>query len=77
MTKDLLLIDAERSHSMALGHLPLEMCEALPAGPSPKGLDRTRFRDHISQLALERLRIPQEELEEAAAPPVATTTPKD
>ena len=43
---------------------PLEVFRA--TGRRPRGTPRTRWRDYISQLAWERLGVPQEELENVA-----------
>jgi len=69
-----LLLRVERSQLRWFGHLirtppgrlPLEVFQAPPTGRRPRGRPRTRWRDYISQLAWERLGIPQNELENVA-----------
>uniref|UniRef100_A0A8C2ZPF1 Reverse transcriptase domain-containing protein n=1 Tax=Cyclopterus lumpus TaxID=8103 RepID=A0A8C2ZPF1_CYCLU len=69
-----LLLRVERSQLRWFGHLvrmppgrlPLEVFRARPTGRRPRGRPRTRWRDYISRLALERLGIPQNELESVA-----------
>jgi len=69
-----LLLHVERSQLRWLGHLvrmppgrlPGEVFLARPTGRRPWRRPRTRWRDYVSQLAWERLRIPPEELEEVA-----------
>ncbi|TWW74451.1 hypothetical protein D4764_14G0004540 [Takifugu flavidus] len=53
---------------MPPGRLPGEVFRACPSGRRPPGRPRTRWRDYVSRLAWERLGIPPDELEEAAAP---------
>jgi len=48
---------------MPPGRLPLEVFQARPTGRRPRVRPRTHWRDYISQLAFERLGIPQNELE--------------
>jgi len=48
---------------MPPARLPLEVLLARPTGRRPRVRTRTLWRDYISHLAWERLRIPQEELE--------------
>ncbi|KAF7641622.1 hypothetical protein LDENG_00275920 [Lucifuga dentata] len=68
---ELLLLRIERSQLRWFGHLirmtpgrlPREVFQACPTGKRPWGRPRTRWRDYISQLAWERLGVPQEELE--------------
>ena len=65
-----LLLCIKRSRLRWFGHLvrmppgrfPWEVFQARPAGRRPQGRARTRWRDYISTLAWERLRIPQSEL---------------
>ena len=65
-----LLLCVERSQLRWFGHLvrmppgrlPREVFQARPAGRRPRGRPRTRWRDYISNLAWERLGIPQSEL---------------
>ena len=65
-----LLLRVERSQLRWFGHLvrmppgrlPREVFQARPAGRRPRGRPRTRWRDYISNLAWERLGIPQSEL---------------
>uniref|UniRef100_A0A8C9X6F4 B30.2/SPRY domain-containing protein n=1 Tax=Sander lucioperca TaxID=283035 RepID=A0A8C9X6F4_SANLU len=65
-----LLLRIERSQLRWFGHLvrmppgrlPREMFQARPAGRRPRGRPRTRWRDYISNLAWERLGIPQSDL---------------
>jgi len=69
-----LLLHIERSQlrwfmhliRMSPGRLPLEGFRARPSGRRPRGRLRTRWRDYISRLAWERLRIPKDELESVA-----------
>ena len=69
-----LLLRIERSQMRWLGHLvrmppgrlPGEVFQAHPTGRRPRGRPRTRWRDYVSRLAWERLRVPPEELEEVA-----------
>uniref|UniRef100_A0A8C2ZC47 Reverse transcriptase domain-containing protein n=1 Tax=Cyclopterus lumpus TaxID=8103 RepID=A0A8C2ZC47_CYCLU len=69
-----LLLRVQRSQLRWFGHLvrmppgrlPLEVFRARPTGRRPRGRPRTRWRDYISRLALERLGIPQNELESVA-----------
>uniref|UniRef100_A0A3B4U754 Uncharacterized protein n=1 Tax=Seriola dumerili TaxID=41447 RepID=A0A3B4U754_SERDU len=51
---------------MPPGRLPGEVFRACPTGRRPRGRPRTRWRDYISQLALESLGILPEELVEVA-----------
>ncbi|KAI3356742.1 hypothetical protein L3Q82_003423 [Scortum barcoo] len=52
---------------MPPGRLPREVFQACPTRRRPRGRPRTRWRDYVSQLAWERLRVPQvEELEEVS-----------
>ena len=46
---------------MPTGRLPWEVFQARPVGRRPRGRPRTRWRDYISTLAWERLRIPPRE----------------
>ena len=46
--------------------LPGEVFWARPTGRRPRGRPRTRWRDFVSRLAWERLRVRPEELEEVA-----------
>ncbi|TWW69733.1 hypothetical protein D4764_18G0005390 [Takifugu flavidus] len=79
-----LLLRVERSQMGWLGHLvrmppgrlPGEVFRACPSGRRPPGRPRTRWRDYVSRLAWERLGIPPDELEEAAAPPRDPTPDK-
>ena len=67
-----LLLHVERSQLRWLGHLfrmppgrlPAEVFRTSPIGRRPRGRPRTRWRDYVSQLALERLGIPPDGLEE-------------
>lgn len=69
-----LLLRLERSQLRWFGHLvrmpperlPREVLEARPTGRRPRGRPRTRWRDYIDSLALERLGIPQEEVTNVA-----------
>jgi len=69
-----LLLSVERSQLGWFGHLirmppgrlPWEVFQARPTGRRPRGTPRTRWRDYVSRLACERLRIPQNELENVA-----------
>ena len=69
-----LLLRIERSQMRWLGHLvrmppgclPVKVFQARPTGRRPRGRPRTRWRDYVSWLALERLGVPPEELEEVA-----------
>ncbi|TWW69209.1 hypothetical protein D4764_18G0000150 [Takifugu flavidus] len=69
-----LLLRVERSQMRWLGHLvrmppgrlPGEVFRACPSGRRPPGRPRTRWRDYVSRLVWERLRIPPDELEEVA-----------
>ena len=69
-----LLLHVERSQLRWFGHLarmppgriPGDVFRARPTGRRPRGRPRTRWRDHISRLAWERLGIPPEELMEVA-----------
>ena len=73
---DPLLLRVERSQMRWLGHLvrmppgrlPGEVFRARPTGRRSWGRPRTLCgeRDYVSRLAWERLRIPQEELDEVA-----------
>ena len=71
---DPLLLCVERSQMKWLGHLirmppgrlPGEVFRARPTGRRPRGRPRTRWRDYVSRLAWECLRIPWEELDEVA-----------
>jgi len=71
---ELLLLPVKRSQLRWFGHLirmppgrlPLEVFRARPNGRRPWGRHRTRWRDYISHLAWECLRIPREELESVA-----------
>jgi len=49
---------------MPPGRLPSEVYPAQPTGTRPRGRPRTRWRDHVSRLACERLGVTDEELEE-------------
>ncbi|KAK3533963.1 hypothetical protein QTP70_034997 [Hemibagrus guttatus] len=51
---------------MPPGRLPGEVFRACPTGKRPRGRPRTRWRDYVSRLAWERLRVPPEELEEVS-----------
>ncbi|KAI3356992.1 hypothetical protein L3Q82_003630 [Scortum barcoo] len=51
---------------MPPGRLPREVFQACPTGRRPRGKPRTRWRDYVSRLAWERLRVPPEELEEVS-----------
>ncbi|KAK0136511.1 hypothetical protein N1851_027370 [Merluccius polli] len=51
---------------MPPGRLPGEVFRARPTGRRPRGRRRTRWREYVSRLAWERLRIPREELDEVA-----------
>lgn len=51
---------------MPHGHLPLVVFQEQPSGRGTQGRPRTRWRDYISHLVWEFLRIPQEELESVA-----------
>jgi len=69
-----LLLRIERSQLWWFGHLirtpperlSLEVYEVRPTGRRPRGRPRTRWRDYISLLAYEHLRILQKELENVA-----------
>ena len=69
-----LLLRLERSQLRWFGHLvrmplerlPREVLEARPTGRRPRGRPMTRWRDYIDSLALDRLRIPQEEVANVA-----------
>ncbi|KAK3561732.1 hypothetical protein QTP86_012988 [Hemibagrus guttatus] len=69
-----LLLHIERGQLRWLGHLfrmppgrlPGEVFRACPTGKRPRGRPRTRWRDYVSRLAWERLRVPPEELEEVS-----------
>ncbi|KAK3520692.1 hypothetical protein QTP70_030558, partial [Hemibagrus guttatus] len=69
-----LLLHIERGQLRWLGHLfrmppgrlPGEVFRACPTGKRPRGRPRTRWRDYVSWLAWERLRVPPEELEEVS-----------
>ncbi|KAK3521504.1 hypothetical protein QTP70_007969 [Hemibagrus guttatus] len=69
-----LLLHIERGQLRWLGHLfrmppgrlPGEVFQACPTGKRPRGRPRTRWRDSVSRLAWERLRVPPEELEEVS-----------
>ena len=69
-----LLLRLERSQLRWFGHLvrmpherlPREVLEARPTGRRPRGRPRTRWRDYIDSLALDRLGIPQEEVADVA-----------
>ncbi|KAK0155927.1 hypothetical protein N1851_001531 [Merluccius polli] len=63
---DPLLLCVERSQMRWLGHLVRMPPWACPTGRRPRGRPRTHWRDYVSRLAWERLRIPQEELDEVA-----------
>ncbi|KAK3522355.1 hypothetical protein QTP86_007643 [Hemibagrus guttatus] len=72
--KEPLLLHIERGQLRWLGHLfrmplerlPGEVFWACPTGKRPRGRPRTRWRDYVSWLTLERLGIPPEELEEVS-----------
>jgi len=49
---------------MPPGRLRGEVFRARPTGRRPRGRPTTRWRDNVSQLAWERIRVPPEELEE-------------
>ncbi|KAK3515996.1 hypothetical protein QTP70_000711 [Hemibagrus guttatus] len=51
---------------MPPGRLPGEVFRACPTRKRPQGRPRTRWRDYVSRLAWERLRVPPEELEEVS-----------
>ncbi|KAK3514990.1 hypothetical protein QTP70_003259 [Hemibagrus guttatus] len=51
---------------LSLGRLPGEVFRACPTGKKPRGRPRTRWRDYVSWLVWERLRVPLEELEEVS-----------
>ncbi|XP_061603617.1 uncharacterized protein LOC133465136 isoform X5 [Phyllopteryx taeniolatus] len=51
---------------MPPGRLPGDVFRGHPTGRRPRGQTRTRWRDYISRLAWQRLRIPPEELGEVA-----------
>ncbi|KAK3506410.1 hypothetical protein QTP70_009330 [Hemibagrus guttatus] len=51
---------------MPPGRLPGEVFRACPTGTRPQGRPRTRWRDHVSRLAWERLGVPPEELEDVS-----------
>ena len=51
---------------MPTGRLPREVFKVRAVGRRPRGRPRTRWRDHISTLALERLGIPSPELVDVA-----------
>lgn len=51
---------------MPLGCFPGKLFWAHPTGRRPQGRLRTHWRDYISHVALERLGIPQEKLEDVA-----------
>ena len=51
---------------MPLERLPRKVLEACPTRRRPRGRPRTRWRDYIDSLALDRLRIPQEEVANVA-----------
>ncbi len=55
-----------RFHDSEIRMAPLEVFWARPTGRRPRGRPRTYWGDYISHLALERLRIPQDELENVA-----------
>ncbi len=67
---ELLLLCVERSQLRWFRHLvrmppsrfPMEVFQACPAGRRPWGRPRSRWRDYISALAWEHLRILQSEL---------------
>ncbi|KAK3542767.1 hypothetical protein QTP70_002969 [Hemibagrus guttatus] len=69
-----LLLHIERGQLMWLGHLfrmppgrlPGEVFRACPTRKRPRGRPRTRWRDYVSRLAWEHLRVPPEELEEVS-----------
>ncbi|KAK3508670.1 hypothetical protein QTP70_003319 [Hemibagrus guttatus] len=69
-----LLLHIERGQLRWLGHLfrmppgrlPGEVFRACPTGKRLRGRPRTRWRDYVSRLALERLGVPPEELEEVS-----------
>ncbi|KAK3528856.1 hypothetical protein QTP70_011737 [Hemibagrus guttatus] len=69
-----LLLHIERGQLRWLGHLfrmppgrlPGEVFRACPTGKRPRGRPRTHWRDYVSWLAWERLRVPPEELEEVS-----------
>ncbi|KAK3518448.1 hypothetical protein QTP70_000651 [Hemibagrus guttatus] len=71
---ELLLLHIERGQLRLLGHLfrmppghlPGEVFGACPMGKRPRGRPRTRWRDYVSQLTWERLRIPPEGREEVS-----------
>ena len=51
---------------MPLERLPREVLEARPTGRRPRGRPRTRWRDYMDSLALDRLGILQEEVDDVA-----------
>ncbi|KAK3542722.1 hypothetical protein QTP70_000101 [Hemibagrus guttatus] len=51
---------------MPPGRLPGEVFRACPTGKRQQGRPRTRWRDYVSRLAWERLRVPLDELEEVS-----------
>ncbi|KAK3542727.1 hypothetical protein QTP70_000092 [Hemibagrus guttatus] len=69
-----LLLHIERGQLRWLGHLfqmppgclPGEVFRACPTGKRHRGRPRIRWRDYVSRLAWERLRVPPEELEEVS-----------
>ena len=69
-----LLLRVERSQLRWFGHLsrmpagclPREVYQACPTGKRPRGRPRIRWRNYISNLAEERLGIPEPELADAA-----------
>ena len=69
-----LLLRVERSQLRWFGHLsrmpagrlPREVYKACPTGSRPRGRPRIRWRNYISDLAEERLGIPEPELANAA-----------
>ena len=69
-----LLLRVERSQLRWFGHLsrmpagrlPREVYQACPTGSRPRGRPRTRWRNYISDLAKERLGIPEPELANVA-----------
>ncbi|KAK3511498.1 hypothetical protein QTP70_009001 [Hemibagrus guttatus] len=51
---------------MPPGRLPGEVFRACPTGKRPRGRPRTCWRDYVSRLAWERLRVPPEDLEDVS-----------
>ncbi|KAK3570072.1 hypothetical protein QTP86_010236 [Hemibagrus guttatus] len=71
---ELLFLHIERGQLRWLGHLFRmppgrlrgEVFRACPTGKRPRGRPRTCWRDYVSRLAWERLRVPPEELEKVS-----------